>query len=132
MPGCDEILADIEDIAHAQKACSDTFRDGRTLEEVISELESGSRHPLHDDFLILNVGLARLREPGTLRGRRKKLVYFSFDHRRLYCLKHVANSTQSCRRVRVRIRLCGRSFDEFVGKAQEYPKWSPGGSQMES
>eukprot|EP00973_Karenia_brevis_P043879 6076798-Karenia_brevis.AAC.1 len=62
-----------------------------------------------DDFLILNVVRANIRE----RGRRKRSVrYYTFDHRRFWCMYHAG-----CRAVRVRVTRSGRDWDELFNKA---------------
>ena len=56
-------------------------------------------NPMADDFLILNVAQANIRERHC---QKRKVRYYTFDHRRLWCMYHAG-----CRAVRVRVARSG-------------------------
>jgi hypothetical protein len=95
----------IEDVLNLQASISQYFRDGQPLGDLISSLRNGFVDPLQTPWLTLNVIKAK---------RFSKTVYFTYDHRRLFCSREAA-----CRRIKVCVRLQGRYADELVRKAWE-------------
>ncbi len=65
--------------------------------------------PMSDDFLILNVARANIRERGS---HKWSVRYYTFDHRRFWCMHRAG-----CKAVRVRVTISGRDWDEFFNKA---------------
>lgn len=103
----------LDRIFNVQPTCSDHFKDGRSLSETISDLKEGRLNHLHHEDFVLNVCMARIRQGRGRRGRRvpKKHMFWTLDHRRLECLRRAG-----CHTARVRIKLCGPAFDEFMNK----------------
>lgn len=100
------VEAALERVWPIQESIRHTFRDTRhTLESTKSDLLNGVIDPMRDDFLILNVAAAHVRGESTLR-------YYTYDHRRAWCMHEAGVS-----KVRLRLVLIGPSFDEFVRKA---------------
>lgn len=99
------VTVPIDAVYNLQERCSSHFRDGRPLEQTIQQLKSGQVNELHHPRFVLNVAKAVLDSRAT---------YWTFDHRRLYCMKMAGKQ-----HVRVRIRLAGHEFDEFARKARE-------------
>ena len=93
----------IEDVGNLQQWCSGHFRDGRTLDDTTSQLQRGQVNEMHNWNFVLNVAKAHIDG---------KSYYRTFDHRRLLCLRRAGKQ-----HVRVRVRLSGRSFDEFARKS---------------
>ena len=109
----------ITDVFHLQPRCSRALRNGTTPQTLTSLIKRGRHDPMKDDFLILNAAMAnvRLSRAGGSkhrRSRRKHVIYYAFDHSRLYCMREAG-----CDTVRLRVQLCGRAFDEFANKAIE-------------
>lgn len=67
-------IVPVDEIRFTHDTISETFKDGRFLEELIADLIHGEVHPLKDEFLCLEVVLYR----GRLH---------SMNNRRLHCLK---------------------------------------------
>ena len=86
-----------------QNSISPYFRNGERLEDLITGLREGKWDPMEADFLVLNMAKASV--DGIVK-------YYTFDHRRLYCMWQAGFKT-----VRARITLEGPVFDEFVRKA---------------
>ena len=82
---------------------SPRFRDGRSLQSLIDDLENRTVDPLTANTLILRVAKEDVRG-GPPR-------YYTFDHRRLYCFWKAKVSA-----IRVRIIMDGRQFSEFARK----------------
>jgi hypothetical protein len=93
----------IRDIYFLQSNISDHFRNGQSMESAITSLRGGL-DPLATPCLLLNV--MKVRESGGP-------SYFTFDHRRLYCMRQAG-----CRRVKVCVRAQGRYVDELAWKAR--------------
>ena len=85
-----------------------------SLAELTKQLRDGRVHALNDDFLILNVILASIRQHrGPRAGRR--LVYYTLDHRRLKCMKDAG-----CTQVRVCILIADSLIvSNFINKGIE-------------
>ena len=81
----------ISDICVTQRTCSDHFRDGGSLWNLIDGLLSGCFDPLSDDFLILDALQIRLW------GRPQRIVYYTLVHRRPKCMIDAG-----CKRLRIR------------------------------
>ena len=79
------------------------FRNGDDLQSLVRALLNSEVDPMTTDWLVLKVAVAKVG---------KILRYYTFDHRRLWCLYQAR-----CKRIRVRIAMSGRIFDEFVRKA---------------
>lgn len=79
------------------------FRNGTTLEALIQRLQNGQVHPMADEFLVLRVAKAEFRD--------RPPKYYTFDHRRLYCMWKA-----SVPKIHVRIVLEGEAFNEFARK----------------
>jgi hypothetical protein len=90
-----------------QEGINSHFQDGSHTDDLIHAIRHFEVDPMTSDFLVLRVAAANIRRDG-----RNYRRYFTFDHRRLWCMYHAG-----CQKIRVRIVLAGRSFDEFAGKA---------------
>ena len=67
---------------------------------------------LHASVLWL-IRRPELRRRGQVRTpRRRVFYYYTFDHRRLVCMREAGFT-----KVRLRIKLFGRTFDEFANKS---------------
>ena len=90
-PDSDQTLeVNIRDIYNLQSTCSSTFKNGESLQSLITALICKEQDPMRDDRLILSVAKANLRRPDLRSQNCSKIpkvpVYFTFDHRRLHCL----------------------------------------------
>lgn len=84
----------VDDLTFTQDAISNKFRDGKTLEELISGLVDGRYDPLQFGFLCLEV----VQLPGG--------ILASNDNRRLYCLKSYQDRVRAVRGdVQVRVHV---------------------------
>ena len=83
-------------------------RHGR-LEDLIAELESGKAHPMRTPWLVLNMAKASWVDYRTNSHITK---YYTFDHRRLYCMWRAG-----FQKIRAKIVLEGSLFNEFARKA---------------
>ena len=85
---------------------------------LIDALKQGEKDPMKDNFLILNAVEVSIRSSESRRvGERRtprRVGYWTFDHRRLFCLRQAG-----CTRVRLRIQLSGRAVDEMFNKAMD-------------
>ena len=98
-------IVDTCDVFFTQESCSDHFRRGGSLQNLVMDLKNKKYDPLQVEWLILNVVQARIRG-----GRRE--VYYALDHRRLKCMKDAG-----CTKVRVRIMLANNdALNQFVNK----------------
>lgn len=99
----------LEHVWALQESISSTFRNGQPLDNLIEKLRNSAVDPMTDDFLILNVAVAKIRI-GSVRHVR----YLAYDHRRLWCMYHAG-----CQQIRVRIKpgMYGPHFDELVRKS---------------
>ena len=84
-------------------------KKGPKIETLVDKLQRSVVSPMIDDFLILNVARANIRERGS---HKRSVRYYTFDHRRLWCMYRAG-----CKAVRVRITRSGRDWDEFFNKA---------------
>lgn len=97
----------IDRIFNIQRWCTDHFQDKRPLTVTIDDLKTRRIHHLEHPKFVLNVVMARIRNP---RGGKKEM-FWTCDHRRLVCMR-----SAGCAEVRVRIKLRGPVFDEFMNK----------------
>ena len=74
------------------------------MQSVIDLLNKGHVHPMSTPWLVLNMAKAELN--GQLR-------YYTFDHRRCWCMYQAGVKT-----VRARILLQGRAFNDLVRKSE--------------
>lgn len=93
----------LEDVWPLQKTISRRFRNGASLESLIASLNTDRQLPMKDNRLILNMARAEIN--GHVR-------YYTFDHRRCWCMLQAAVTM-----VRARIRLQGPAFNEMVRKS---------------
>ena len=91
-----------------QANISRKFRNGDKLQTLVRALRNSEVDPMTTDWLILKVAVAKV---GNRRSGRT-LRYYTFDHRRLWCLYQAG-----CKRIRVQIAMCGGIIDEFARKA---------------
>ena len=97
-----------------QRSCSDTFRNSQTLAGLRQQLRDGIVNPLDDDRLILDVIEVAIR-PDRRRGTRRRLVYYTLDHRRLKCMKD-----EGCSQIRVHVVISkNRILDNFVNNPRK-------------
>ena len=95
----------------AQMSCSDKFRCGHSLQDLIEQLRSKETDPMTDDFLIINVIQASVR----FDRRSYKEVWYTLDHRRLKCMKDAG-----CTECRVRIVMANDpALNQFVNKSKD-------------
>ncbi len=99
----------VEKIWCLQEGIDKKFRNGVPIETLVDKLKQSLVNPMTGDFLILNVARANIRER---RSCKRSVRYYTFDHRRLWCMYHAG-----CRAVRVRVTRSGRDWDEFFNKA---------------
>ena len=89
------------------------FSKGDTpIETLIDRLRRSEVNPMTDEFLILNVAQANMRERGPSKHHKHTVRYYTFDHRRFWFM-HQAG----CTAVRVRVTRSGRERDELFNKA---------------
>ncbi len=71
----------------------------------------------HPDF-ILRVAKGEFksyrRNADGHRDARRQTLYWTFDHRRLFCMREAG-----CQKVRVQVELGGHAFNEFASKGIE-------------
>jgi len=76
---CSDIkVVPLRQLRFTQNNCGMKFRNGLPLQSLVDELRRGTRDPLKDDFLILNVAEVRL-DLG--------LFFYSLDNKRLLCMR---------------------------------------------
>ena len=97
-----------EDVWAIQKTISGTFRNGESLQTLIKQLRSSEADPMNTDWLILRGAVVKTRD----RRGSTRLKYYTFDHRRAWCMYRVGVP-----RIRMRIQLSDPVFDEFIRKA---------------
>ena len=87
-------------------------KGGPPIETLVDRLRRSEVNPMTDEFLILNVAQANMRECGPSKHHKHTVRYYTFDHRRFWCM-HQAG----CTAVRVRLTRSGRERDELFNKA---------------
>ena len=107
------IWGQVEEVPIPQVLClqsriSATLRNGMRLDDLIQRLQQGEVHPNREPWLVLKMSKATWRD----RHGRQITQYYTFDHRRLYCIWKAGY-----RRVRAEIVLAGAAFNEFARKA---------------
>eukprot|EP00931_Biecheleriopsis_adriatica_P022490 TRINITY_DN14437_c0_g1_i1.p1 TRINITY_DN14437_c0_g1~~TRINITY_DN14437_c0_g1_i1.p1 ORF type:complete len:314 (-),score=38.47 TRINITY_DN14437_c0_g1_i1:21-962(-) len=111
----------VDNVLYSQSGCSRNFRDGRSLEDLISELNRGEHDPLTTDFLTLNC--VRISEK-----------IYSYDNRRLYCLKQFQKQMQEQKLLdSLRIRVDVVDIDPQLGGFLEnaLPSLGPQGTSKQ-
>jgi len=107
-------VVDITDVYVLQENCSEHFRCGRRLSELLESLRYNIYDPMVDEFLVLDVIRVNLKDY-LRRGLPRKPVMYTLDHRRFKCMKDAGLA-----RVRVRVVLDGNDYlDQFVSKGIE-------------
>ena len=70
-------------------------KGGPPIETLVDRLRRSEVNPMTDEFLILNVAQANMRECGLSKHHKHTVRYYTFDHRRFWCM-HQAGCTRPC------------------------------------
>ena len=96
----------VEQLEYTQENIGRCFKDGRTLQELIHDLDAGRVDPLEHPNMQLEV----VRKWGNQRE-----VFYSNDNRRLYCLKqHQAHNPDQWERADVKLYEWSPAFDRLI------------------
>jgi len=85
----------VGEVRFSQDNIAKTFRDGRSLAQLIKDLHAKKVHPMQDDFLVLNA-------------RSSNKIIYCCDNRRLYCLQEYQKDMQKRKpgfQVMIRVRI---------------------------
>lgn len=105
----DVVEVNLDQVRCLQTNISRCFRNGQPIHGLIEKLEKRDVHPRHTDWLILRIAKACWYD----RAQRCSIEkYYTFDHRRLWCLWKTGFT-----KVRARIEFDGPLFNEFMRKA---------------
>jgi len=102
----------VDSIMFTQANCAKQFRDGRSLSELIRQLDAGDVDPLAAPFLRLEVV--------EKRGSNGRLALYSNDNRRLYCLKTHQTNVGHVVKIRIKVHALAavkRFLGRFAGTA---------------
>ena len=102
----------MEDVWCLQSRISSKLRTGQSLTDLTAQLKNGHVNPKKAGFLLLNMAKAQWydRRKGV-----KVTRFYTFDHRRLWCMWKAGFHT-----VRARVVLEGSMFSDFARKADEF------------
>ncbi|OLP97427.1 hypothetical protein AK812_SmicGene20253 [Symbiodinium microadriaticum] len=102
----------VEDVWCLQSRISSKLRTGQSLTDLTAQLKDGHVNPKKAGFLLLNMAKAQWYDR---RKRAKVTRFYTFDHRRLWCMWKAGFHT-----VRARVALEGSMFSDFARKADEF------------